>query len=214
VSSVNAAPAVGGVPPATATAAVDARTMLLAELLRSHAAMIRSIIMRLVGRTADIEDLVQTTFVEALDSLKRYRRQASLSSWLGSIAVHVAQHYLRPHKRGRHLPLAALSEDDVCPEVMITRAAGADELIDRGRLAAKLEHGLRRIAPHKRSALLLHVMAGHSVAEIAMLMNATPTATRSRMFFARRELRKVIRSDPHFSELAEVVLPQGVRAKQ
>ena len=214
MTSVNVVPAVGSVAPPTTTAAVDAHTIPLAELVRSHAPMVRSIISRVVGRTADIEDLVQTTFVEAFDSLRRYRREASLSSWLGSIAVHVAQHHLRPHKRGRHLSLEALLEDNVYPEVLIARSAGADELIDRGRLAAKFEHGLRRIAPHKRSALLLYVVAGHSVAEIASLMNATPTATRSRMFFARRELRNVIRSDPHFSELAAVVLHQGVRAKQ
>jgi hypothetical protein len=45
-------------------------------------------------------------------------------------------------------------------------------------------------------------------------MNATLTATRSRIRFVRRKLRNFIRSAPHCSELAAIVLHQGVKAKQ
>ncbi len=182
----------------------------LTDLIRDHSATIQRLITRLVGRTPDVEDLVQMTFAEAVGSLPRYQQRARLSTWLCGIAVHVAHHHLRARKHRRHLRLDPLLESDTCPDALISGASRPDEVIDRGRLVTKLQDALCHLTPSKRSALVLYVMAGFSVAEIAASTNATATATRSRMFFARRELRNAIRADPQFRELAATVLHHEV----
>jgi RNA polymerase sigma-70 factor (ECF subfamily) len=182
----------------------------VSDLVRDHSATIQRLITRLVGRTPDVEDLVQMTFAEAVGSMPRYQGRARLSTWLCGIAVHVAHHHLRARQLRRHLHLDPLLEGETCPEALIAGGRQPDEVIDRDRLLTKLQDALCHLAPSKRSALILYVMAGLSVAEIAASTNATATATRSRMFFARRELRKAIRSDPQFRELAATVLHHGV----
>jgi DNA-directed RNA polymerase specialized sigma24 family protein len=47
---------------------------------------------------------------------------------------------------------------------------------------------LEAIAPKKRIAFVLHVVEGYSLEEVATLMKASRTATKSRVFWARREL--------------------------
>ncbi len=170
------------------------------ELFRTHAALVERVLGRLVGPVADLEDLVQTAFLEAISALSRFRGEASFKTWLLSIAVHVGQHYLRAGKIRRHVPL------DLVPEEAVRGEPDHDRLIDERRLAPELHRLLDEVAPKKRIALLLYVVEGHSIEEVAALMSASQTATRSRIFFARRELRKLLGSDPRLSEHVSALL--------
>jgi RNA polymerase sigma-70 factor (ECF subfamily) len=170
------------------------------ELFRTHAALVERVLGRLVGPVADLEDLVQTSFLEAISALSRFRGEASFKTWLLSIAVHVGQHYLRAGKIRRHVPLDLVPEDTFGDEPDHARQ------IDERRLAPELHRLLDRISPKKRVALLLYVVEGHSVEEVASLMTASQTATRSRIFFARRELRKLLGSDARLSEHVSALL--------
>ena len=111
-----------------------------------------------------------------------------------------------------HVPLELVANDDEPAGPFLVETRSADQNIDGRRLSLKLHKLLDRIAPKKRIALLLYVMEERSVQEIAALMKATQTATRSRMFFARRELRKLIASDAELRDLASELfekLPAG-----
>jgi DNA-directed RNA polymerase specialized sigma24 family protein len=59
------------------------------------------------------------------------------------------------------------------------------------------------IAPKKRIAFVLHVFEGRPIEEIATLTGASVTATKSRVFWARRELLKRAACDPMLRELVE-----------
>jgi RNA polymerase sigma-70 factor (ECF subfamily) len=182
------------------------RPEAIERLFRTYGRMVQGVIHRLVGPTPDFEDLVQSTFLEALRHLGRFRGEAKLSTWLCGIAVHVAHHHLRAGKVRRHVPLELVTEDRAAVPARLAEGGDADQTIDGRRLAVKLHAVLDRIGPKKRIALLLYVMEDRSVEEIAALMKATQTATRSRMYFARRELRKLIRSDAELRELAAGLL--------
>jgi RNA polymerase sigma-70 factor (ECF subfamily) len=156
---------------------------------------------RLVGPSLDFEDLVQATFEQAIRALPRFRGEASVKTWVTSIAVHVAQHHLRAGRVRRHVPL------ELVPDERLSPAPSDAELdLDERRLGGRLYALLDRISPPKRVALLLFAIEGRSVEEVAALMGASQTATRSRVFFARRALRKLIAADPALSELAETML--------
>jgi RNA polymerase sigma-70 factor (ECF subfamily) len=170
------------------------------ELFHAYAPLVERVIGRLVGPVADLEDLVQTVFLEAISSLPRFRGEASFKTWLLGIAVHVGQHYLRAGRVRRHIPL------ELVPEEAMRGDPDHDRQIDERRLAPELHRLLDGISPKKRIALLLFVVEGHSVEEVASLMGASQTATRSRIFFARRELRKLLDSDPKLSAHVEAVL--------
>ena len=175
------------------------------ELFRTHEQMVTRVLGRLVGPVADIEDLTQTVFLEAISAISRFRGEASFKTWLLSIATHVGQHYLRAGRVRRHVPLDLVPEDDLRGEVQ------QDRLIDERRLALELHQLLDKIKPKKRIALLLYVVEGHSIEDIAVLMGASQTATRSRVFFARRELRKLLTHDRRLSEHVTALLEIGER---
>jgi RNA polymerase sigma-70 factor (ECF subfamily) len=162
-----------------------------------NCAAVERMIVRLVGTTPDLEDLVQTTFIEAMRTLDRFRGEATFKTWISSIAVHVAQHHLRAGRLRRHASLETVPEDRVASEPPEIEA-----ILDERRLSLRLYSLLDRIPAHQRIALLLFTIEGKSVEEVAALMGASQTATRSRVFFARRAMRVLIRSDTELTEMA------------
>ena len=185
---------------ASGAAPADERTLVermragdpraLEAFYRAHVNRVTRAVGRLIGPTADLEDLVQSTFVEAIRSIPRYRGEASLATWVTRIAVHVAQHHLRRGVR-RSMPLEALPEADV-PAAHPT----VERVLDDRSLAARVHGLLDRIAPPKRIAFLLYAIEGCSVEEVAALMDAGRAATKSRIWFARREVLALARRDP------------------
>ena len=181
----------------------------LDTLYRAHVDAISRTLYRLVGPAADLEDLVQSTFIEAINALPRFRGAASLRTWLTRIAIHEAQRYLRAGRVRRHVSLEVVPEADE-PEVPDSFLPGAG--LDERRLSSRLHGLLDQIAPKKRTAFLLFAIEGRPVEEVAAVMGATQTATRSRVFFARRELRALIEADPALASLSESLL--GERSRQ
>jgi RNA polymerase sigma-70 factor (ECF subfamily) len=161
----------------------------LDRFFRDYVRRVERVLGRVVGPTPDLEDLVQATFVEALRSFARYRGEASMATWVTRIAVHVAHHHLRRGVR-RVLPLELVPEEPSSP------GAPPDDELDARRLQARLHRLLDRVKPKKRIAFVLYVVEGHSVEEVAALMGASRTATKSRLFFARRELQAMVKRDP------------------
>lgn len=174
------------------------------RLYRLHAGTVERTMLRIVGPTPDLEDLVQTTFLETIKTLGRFRGHASLKTWVTRIAVHVAHHHLRAGKVRRHVDLEVVEDTE-----FVAEHHDVGRGIDDRRLAQKLHALLDQIKPKKRIALLLFVVEGRPVEEVAALMGATQTATRSRVFFAKRELRALIAQDPELSDMAAAWLERG-----
>ena len=53
------------------------------------------------GASAEVDDLVQTTFLEALRAAASFRQQSSVQTWLFGIAANVARNHIRANTRRR-----------------------------------------------------------------------------------------------------------------
>jgi RNA polymerase sigma-70 factor (ECF subfamily) len=178
----------------------------LDRFFRTHVRYVERVIGRLTGPTPDLEDLVQTTFIQAFGSFARYRGEASLKTWLTRIAVHVALHQLRAGLR-RTVPLELVPE---AAEPADGRPA-PDRAAEERQLARTLHTLLDRIAPKKRVAFLLYTVEEHSIEEIAALTGSTRAAAKSRIWFARRELVALVRGRPELRALLPDLDAEGKR---
>jgi len=189
-------PAPSGEDPALVSGCRAGDPASLDRFFREHSAYVERVIARLTGPTPDLEDLVQATFVQAFQSFGRYRGEASLKTWVTRIAVHVTLHQLRGGVR-RAVPLELVSERDEPRDP----AAPADHDAASRQLARRLHALLDRIAAKKRIAFLLYTVEEHSIEEVAALTGSSKAATKSRIWFARRELMSMVRSHPDLRHL-------------
>jgi RNA polymerase sigma-70 factor (ECF subfamily) len=158
----------------------------LDTVFRAHAEGLARLLTRIVGPSVEVEDLLQETFAAAIGAFPKFRGEASVKTWLHRIAIHVAQSYLRRPRVRREVAL------DVEP-------AGEEMSPEQRDRARRLYEHLDAIDAKQRITLVLYVIEGHSVDEIAAMMDSGKAATRSRILWARRKLMKRLRKDPHFA---------------
>jgi RNA polymerase sigma-70 factor (ECF subfamily) len=170
-------------------------------LVRSHWERVQGLLLRVWGPRHDLEDLVQNTFLETLRALPGFRGESSLSTFVLGIAVRVARRAGRPTRVTRE-------------SVSLEHAA---ELVDPGpepegkaherELLRRVHAILADVAEPKRVAFLLWALEGMAPAEIARSMQASLAATRSRIFYAQKELLSAAERDPYLSHWLEERMP-------
>lgn len=162
------------------------------ELFRRQQGRIQATLYRILGSNRDMDDLLQETFIQVFHSLHGFRGEARLSTWIDRIAVRVAYRYLAKK------PPTALSLELVDPA---GASASAPDRLARAREGVRrFYEALASLSAPARIAFALHEIDGRSVAEVAACTDASVTATKVRIWRARRALRRQAASDPVLSE--------------
>lgn len=167
----------------------------LQKLARRELPRVEGLLRRLLGHRSDMEDLVQTVFLEMCRALPGFRGESSFSTFVGGITVRVARRAMRPSAWVRFRspmpetpPLSADRPDD--------NALATEQL-------RRLQQALERITPDKRIAFALWAIEGIEVETIAEMTRTSVSATRSRIYYAQKELKALAAADPYLSELVE-----------
>lgn len=160
------------------------------QLFRLHVRRLRHLVNRLVGPNCDVEDLVQTIFVQAFAALPGFRGDASFFTWLGRIAIRIT---LRLSKQSRYRPLPVDDEQDAVVGI------SPEGTSDARRALLRFDAILDSLSDKRRVAFVLHVLQGHSLEEVAALLDAKVGAIKVRVHDARVEIERQARSDPYLA---------------
>lgn len=170
-----------------------------AEIVRAHADRVARLLVHLLGPRTDLEDLVQTVFLELCGAMPRFRGDSSLATFIGGITVHVASRCRRPSAWWRlrgEFDEAEVEAVGPNPEA----ALYSTEQMQRTRKA------LMRIRAPKREAFILWALEGMEPEQIAQATGASLSATRSRIFYAQKELQQMAHKDPYLKDLVSAKL--------
>jgi RNA polymerase sigma-70 factor (ECF subfamily) len=167
------------------------------QLVRRYMDQVRMTLFRIVGPNQDMADLIQNALIEVMRSLKHYRGDALLRTWIDRVCANVAYQHLRRKRGPTMVPLELVP--DPTDRANAPRD-GADAELEGRRMVEKMTGLLDGISPKKRIALLLHAVLGYSVKEVAAMTESRVSTTKSRILYARRELLKAARRDPALGE--------------
>jgi RNA polymerase sigma-70 factor, ECF subfamily len=140
---------------------------------------------RYVRRAADVEDVVQDTFIRVYRGLPSFRGDSSFYSWLYRIASNVAISALKRD------PAPVLLGDDAPDERADAFQPGVSDNEDPERrliasqIADAVQRALERLQPELSEALMLYEVEGKSYAEIAQMVGIPIGTVRTRIFRAR-----------------------------
>jgi len=166
----------------------------LERLARAETPRVLGILHSLLGPRADIEDLMQTVFLETCRALPGFRGESSVSTYVAGICVRVARRAMRPTAWTRRR-----AEWEGEPRAIGTPEQACEQAEQLRRVHAVLEC----LSSKKRVAFLLWSLEGLEVRAIAQLMEASVPATKSRILYAQRELRRRAERDPYLRELVK-----------
>ena len=180
--------------PARDGAAADGRSVAAFDrLYRDHVDRMYRFAQRLCGSPEDAKDLVQETFLSAYRSLKDFRGESSVSTWLYAIAAHACQRMRRKRKGEpeRELSLDALSptSDGDMPLQVPGDELSPQERLEYKELRRSLFAAVHQLPKKYRMVLVLRDMEGLSAREVGDVMGLTERAVKSRLHRARLFVR-------------------------
>lgn len=163
----------------------DAEPSAIGEVYDLHGDAIRAFARRLVGDEASAEDLVHDVFVAVPKAMRTYRRDASLRTFLFSIAINHARHHIRGATRRR----AAMDRFSREPG-----RAGTDpeRELTRAELASLLTRAMDDLPMDQRVAFVLCEVEGRTASEASAITGAPDATMRTRLFHAKRKLREAL----------------------
>lgn len=172
---------------AVALACASGDPEALAELFDRFQESVTRYLSRVVGAKADVEDLLQTTFLEIAKGHAPFAGRASVRSWLFGIATNVVRHHFRAQTRRKNLT-AALGMIGVKQPV---ETVGA--IVDARGALATVQKTLATLPEDQRLAFVLCELEGLSAREAGQVLDANETAVWKRVSDARKTLARVLR---------------------
>jgi RNA polymerase sigma-70 factor (ECF subfamily) len=153
---------------------------------REHVERVWRTVARILGANdGDVEDVVQQTFLAALDGAERFDGRSKVSTWIVGIATRRALDQARD--RWRRSRWRRMTE-----WVGLGRAeARPDDVHDSRALA---EWALAKLTPEQRTVFVLHEVEGHTLAEIEGMTDTGISTLHARLVAARKRLDAALAS--------------------
>jgi len=157
----------------------------LRVLMEAYGTQLFAVCARFLSDRALAEDVHQTCFVQAYQSLHRVLERESIAAWLMAIARNRCLDALKIHRRRRRwqVPHATL------PEVHDVRSSAEDD-VHRSSLVHRLRHALDVLSTEARRAVELRYGEMLSYEEMSELCGARPGTLQMRVARAMPVLRR------------------------
>lgn len=141
---------------------------------------------RLVGNAADVEDLLQSTFmVVAVAGSKYDPERGAVLTWLFGIATNVVRRHRRTTSRRMRL-WSAVADAPVAPAADVPEQAATRVELRRA------EQALQALSEDLREAFVLCELEGLSAREAARVVDASEVAVWKRVSKARKAIRAAV----------------------
>jgi RNA polymerase sigma-70 factor (ECF subfamily) len=156
------------------------------ELYRTYAARLFSLACRMLGNTADAEDLLQEIFLTAHRKLESFRGDSSLGTWLYRLATNQCLDHLRSRAARAGSVTGTLDDEPALDD------AGSRGLAERTVAKMDLERALARLPEGCRAAFVLHDIEGLEHREVAEVLGIAEGTSKSQVHKARLRLRALL----------------------
>ena len=129
------------------------------------------------------EDIVQEAFIKAWRKIGDFRMQSGFRSWLHRITVNTAMDYLRKQARVKQ-------HETPQPELEHLAAGSTSPKHDiQIDVQAQTRAAMMNLSDTERAALMLRHFEGHSIKEIAQILNMSSSACKQAVFRAVKKMR-------------------------
>ena len=158
----------------------DGSTDAFEVLVRRTRDRVFAVALRLTSDRQAAEDVTQETYLKAWTTLRSFRGDSSLQTWLYRIVINEA------HNQRRRLPGTQPLPDADSP--LAPSDSSADQQVVAEQRRAAVADAIAELPMRYRAPLVLHYFAGCSYAEVGRILSLSEVAAKVRVHRARRAL--------------------------
>ncbi len=157
-----------------------------ADIVHKFAPTVYRHLKRIFGPQADVDDVYQTVFVEILRSLRAFKGEAHISTYIRRITWNVAYQEMRHNYRHKALTFLGDTEPHGSEHV------DAEQRTDDHRNLHTVYAALAMLEPKQRTVVLMHDIEEHTLKEIAETLGRPNTTVASQLYAGRKQLSKLV----------------------
>lgn len=169
----------------------------LEALLSSVQPQLYRFSLKMCRHNEDAEDVLQDAMIAIAKSVKGFRGDGSLSTWLFSITRSFC---IKKRRRSKFAPKQEESFDGLVETQTMdlsTEIPSPDVQLESREIWQQVHAAIREIEPAYREILVLRDIEGLSAKEVAEVVDLTVPAVKSRLHRARAQLRTLLAENPY-----------------
>ncbi|MGH9684053.1 MAG: RNA polymerase sigma factor [Candidatus Acidiferrales bacterium] len=161
------------------------------RIYRLHNRRVYSLCLRMVGNTAEAEDLTQEAFLQLFRKISTFRGESAFSTWLHRLAVNVVLMRLRK-KSAIEMSLEEVTEPDEESDGPRRDFGGPDLRLSGSVDRLNLQRAVEQLPPGYKTVFVLHDVQGYEHNEIATIMHCSIGNSKSQLHKARMRIRELL----------------------
>lgn len=154
------------------------------DVYRQYSGYVAALAYRILGRDAEVEDVVQDVFLAAVSGLHRLRDPGAVKGWLASATVNVASRRLRRRKL-----LAVFGLDSPSDEEVSAPGASPEEKA----VLSEVYFALDALPVNERVPWVLRHVEGESLERVAELCACSLATVKRRIAAAQEAIERATR---------------------
>jgi RNA polymerase sigma-70 factor (ECF subfamily) len=140
--------------------------------------------LRIVKNSAEAEDVMQESFLNAFTKLDTFKGEVAFGAWLKRIVVNRSIYHYRKQRKKKEVAL-----EDIMYKVEDNDGITSDHVFTDQK-AQKVMETMKRLKDNYRISLTLHLIEGYDYEEIGAIMNMSYANCRTTISRAKESLRK------------------------
>ncbi len=166
-------------------------------LVAKYQRKLARLVARMVRDSAEVEDIVQDSFIRAYRALPGFRNDSAFYTWLYRIGVNTAKNWLMTHGRRASATSGVDGEDgdgdgQIAPEPL-RDSDTPERLLMTKQIGQTVNAAMEALPEDLRTAISLREIEGLSYEDIARVMDCPIGTVRSRIFRARDAISAKLR---------------------
>ena len=150
---------------------------------------------------AEADDALQDAYLSAYRSLRQFRGDAALSTWLSRLVLNECSGRLRRHHRRQNvIPMVSSTNRPDVDTVAAQDSERPDQATGRAQIRDLLEHKLDELPEPFRLVFVMRSVEELSVQDTAQILCIPEDTVRSRHFRARSLLREALAQEIDLAE--------------
>lgn len=166
----------------------------IARLVDTYSPQIYRLGLKMLSNPQDAEDILQNTFMKALQALPKFEGRSSLSTWLYRIAVNEALMAVRRSKPETDVVLQ--TENSEANESLLVSVTDWCCLPESELMSSEakghLDEAVQMLPEKLRIVFILRDLEGLSIRETSQALDVAETTVKTRLLRARLKLRETL----------------------
>ncbi|MFC4798775.1 RNA polymerase sigma factor [Neobacillus sp. GCM10023253] len=134
------------------------------------------------------EDVVQETFIKALNKAGTIEEQGKMGAWLSVIAARTAIDFIRREKRKKAVPF----EHDLLELMGKETKQNVEQEVETGLLFEEINEAIGTLQYEQQELLMLKFTKGLKEEEIANVLQLNPNTVKTKIYRARKKLKLLV----------------------